>query len=364
MVNSKTRSMILPFGGLWLVLTAGTVLVRMHSTWATRLIVPSVLVGLFGLILAVVGFRSLWAARRSDSKPPEDYRHTYLLFGAVVGVLGLGLVARALVVPPSFGEFGSFRGQALVAAQRKVPGYQGKARCAKCHKKQAKLHDKDAHARVQCEACHGLGRDHAAAPKVTKMKIGKGKQACLVCHQHLEARTGSFGQVDWKKHYKFVGVKDHSISCTKCHNPHEPLFMDRDLRSARLHPLIHRCRDCHTGAKRDPSTPRPASHPVIFECKNCHKSVIEDFAKRPHKKVRCTTCHLFFKKSDWAGRIIRDADPRFCLLCHRKAKFRSKDSPPGIDWPSHREDMGGDADTRCIDCHQDKIHKTSKGGSR
>ncbi len=116
---------------------------------------------------------------------------------------------------------------------------------------------------------------------------------------------------------------------------------------------------------------RPKNHPAIFECKYCHSSVVKDFATRSHKKLRCTTCHIYFKETAWSGRIIRDADPRFCLLCHRGAKFRAEDAPPSIEWPSHREDMGDgpeDANKRCIDCHQDEnIHqlqtKKASGGA-
>ena len=54
---------------------------------------------------------------------------------------------------------------------------------------------------------------------------------------------------------------------------------------------------------------------------DCHGDVVEDFASRTHAEVRCTTCHIFFRETQDAGRILRDADPRFCLLCHRAADF-------------------------------------------
>jgi hypothetical protein len=172
------------------------------------------------------------------------------------------------------------------------------------------------------------------------------------------ARPGDFPQIVPEDHYRFVGVRDVATPCTACHNPHEPLFMDRDLRTARLHPLIHRCRDCHAG-RYDETLPRPQNHPPIFQCDYCHGQIAAEFAQRPHHRVRCTTCHLFFRESDSAGRILRDADPRFCLLCHRDADFRSSEAPPGIEWPEHREVMAedeGDLQKRCIDCHQDRIH--------
>ena len=161
---------------------------------------------------------------------------------------------------------------------------------------------------------------------------------------------------------KRLRVADEGLACTACHDPHEPLFMDRDLRTARLHPLIQRCRDCHAG-RADETLPRPDHHPAIFECRYCHAPVVADYETRPHKVVRCTTCHIFFRASAFAGRILRDADPRFCLLCHGEAEFRSNTSAPGISWPDgHLDDVADDeADRtkRCIDCHRDRIHLLS-----
>jgi hypothetical protein len=282
---------------------------------------------------------------------------------AVILVAGL---LRQLAVPATFGRFGHYRGAAVLDARARATRHVGQAKCASCHANEAKLHDKDAHAAVKCEVCHGPGLGHVAshaakARPATSMRIPRGNAPCLTCHQRLAARPGAFPQITWREHFRSVGVKNEQLLCKTCHNPHEPLFMDRDLRTARLHPLIHRCRDCHTEAtRRDTSTPRPPGHPPIFECRTCHGGIVADFSKRAHRTVECTTCHLFFKQSEFAGRIIRDADPRFCLLCHGKGDYRSASGPPSIEWPQHREDMGqgpADATKRCIDCHREKIHR-------
>ena len=62
----------------------------------------------------------------------------------------------------------------------------------------------------------------------------EGREACLACHLLLPERPGDFPQVVPAEHYRFVGVADPGTHCTACHDPHEPLFMDRDLRQARL----------------------------------------------------------------------------------------------------------------------------------
>ncbi len=285
-----------------------------------------------------------------------SYRHSYRLFALVGLGLVVAVVVRGLLVPPSFGEQGHFRAAAVAEARAREPRHLGKARCATCHKKQAVLHEKDTHATVECENCHGAGREHVKSAGKVKLAVPRGAASCLACHQRLDARVSSFAQIDRAEHFRLVGVKDASTSCTTCHSPHEPLFLDRSLRESRLHPLIHRCRDCHAGPARDASLPRPANHPAIFECGYCHASIVKDFAARKHHRVGCTTCHLFIKESDYAGRIVRDADPRFCLLCHRGGSFRAEHAPPSVEWPKHREEMGGEPDQRCIDCHQDKIH--------
>ncbi|MBU0742583.1 cytochrome c3 family protein [bacterium] len=287
-----------------------------------------------------------------------SYRHTFRLFALIGIAVVIALIVRARLVPESYGDLGHFRADAIEDAKRFEPRHLGPAACVECHDDVVALHAKDAHARVTCESCHGPGAVHVASEGEGGIIRPGGKEPCLVCHRLLPARPGEFAQIVPRDHYRFVGVEDPEIDCVACHDPHEPLFMDRDLRTARLHPLIHRCRDCHAG-RTDETLSRPPGHPAIFECGYCHAEVVSGFAERPHSGVRCTICHLFFRESDFAGRILRDSDPRFCLLCHREADFRSDDAPPGIAWPDHGEDMAedaGDLDKRCIDCHQDRIH--------
>jgi hypothetical protein len=291
-------------------------------------------------------------------------RHVVPVLVIVGLVVIAALIARVLLIPKTFGEYGYFRGAAPVEARDFPVRHIGQDRCAECHDNEAALHDKDAHAKVACETCHGPGSAHADASGDGPIRVPRTRDDCLVCHRLLDARPGSFPQITWQDHYRFVGVKDESVQCIQCHSPHEPLFMDRDLRTARLHPLIQRCRDCHVG-RTDETLARPDNHPAIFECSYCHSKVVADKAKRSHKNIGCTTCHIFFKESEFAGRIIRDADPRFCLLCHRKADFRAASAPPGIVWPEHVKDIGGDEEHpgRCIDCHQDRIHVVMHGGA-
>jgi len=325
---------------------------------ATSLVPILMGMSLVAVILFVVGLGLLKRSRHladGDALPEVDYSHTHRL----MVVVGLGIavfaVVRWLAVPPSFGQYGHYRGVALAAARGIEPRHLGERTCRKCHAKIAKLHDKDAHSTNPCESCHGPGWKHAKDPKGSKMVRPEGRYVCLVCHERLDARPMSFPQIDVQSHFKLVGVKHQGVKCIQCHSPHEPLFMDRDIRKARLHPVVHRCKDCHRGRTNE-FLEKPQDHPPIFECSYCHKAQVEDFKKRKHKKLQCATCHLFFKQTEFAGRIIRDADPRFCLLCHRKTKFRSKSGPPTIDWDKHKKEQADGEDMKCIECHRDMIH--------
>jgi hypothetical protein len=301
--------------------------------------------------------------KNADGSPTRpDYRHVVPLLLVVAFAVGGALFARARLVPPTFGTYGHYRAGALDDEKAIETRHAGLNACAECHDDIVAIHAKDAHASVQCQTCHGPGRKHVE-DNDAPMPRPDTKEDCLVCHRQLEARPGSFPQVDWKKHYEFVGVADTNVACIRCHSGHEPLFMDRDLRQARLHPLVHDCGDCHIG-RTDETLKRPPTHPQIFQCDYCHPSIASSFAKAKHQKIRCTTCHLFIKENAFSGRIVRDADPRFCLLCHRKADFKSASGPPTIDWPAHIEDVSSDPPDpkrSCVECHQDAIHDLYPG---
>ncbi|MEI7899725.1 MAG: hypothetical protein WCK89_05700 [bacterium] len=302
-----------------------------------------------------------------DIRP--DYRHAYpVLISVGVGVI-IALIVRYALVPQTFGQYGFYRAAALDDEKAHLSRYAGRAACKVCHEDVVALHAKDAHASVECETCHGAGGKHVNDPDVPMAKANA-KEDCLVCHRLLDARPGAFPQVDWQKHYKFVGVKDLSITCVRCHSGHEPLYLDHDLRTARLHPLIQECASCHTG-RTDETLKKPDTHPKIFQCDYCHAGLAKSFAKGSHTQVRCTTCHLFIKENAYSGRIVRNTNPRFCLLCHRKSDFKAVagskgdaepktyTGPPTIDWPAHIEEVSKDPPDpkrTCVSCHQEHIH--------
>jgi predicted CXXCH cytochrome family protein len=324
----------------------------------------------FAVLATTIGLAGLLAGRREEPAEGAGVRgswsHVVRLGVVLLLVVGAAIVVRAVLVPESYGRYGYYRGDAAREAMfAAVPRHVGRTMCAGCHTREGSLIAKDVHGGIECESCHGPGGDHVASIRPddpanrehVALFIPQTQEPCLWCHRRLAARPSPFPQIDPAEHFRFLGVSDPQTPCMRCHNPHEPLFLDRPLREARLHPVIQQCRDCHADAVAA-DVPRPDDHPVVFECRYCHPEVAADFASRPHASLGCSRCHLYHRESDTAGRIVKNRDPRFCLLCHRRNPFRGPGAPPLIDWPAHREQLApGNESVDCVDCHLDRIHR-------
>jgi hypothetical protein len=307
----------------------------------------------------------------------------------VAGITGFGI--RQLLLPDTFGTIGYYRAGSLKDILKLKKIYQGKEACAPCHDN-FEILEKDVHYQGQCENCHGPGNVHIAQIEeflkqnnVTPAESGKyPKEAletipkelvkmpkeytlegCLYCHRKLESRPSDFAQVDPKEHYRDLHVVDDSTRCVECHNPHEPLFLLDPVSEARIHPTIFECEQCHK-ERPEKSYKDAANHPVIFECEDCHAAIAQDFKKREHKSMRCTACHLFHRENEMSGRIFKNGNKQFCLLCHEKKPFKDQASLPQIDVSKHLQEMPEamrkdaksimNSKTACLECHYNFIH--------
>jgi hypothetical protein len=301
-------------------------------------------------------------------------RHVTRVFLLLAGVLVAGAVVRALLVPAGYGEKGGYRLENLREIASQTPVLQARSACADCHDEIVATHAKDIHVHVECEVCHGPGDRHV------RYHLGEGsegddsaaflpkeytREGCLYCHRELAARPADFPQVDAAAHYEFLSVLDPATPCVECHSPHEPLFLLTRVSEARIHPLIRECRDCHDGTPAGDHR-EAKNHPTIFLCRDCHEEVTADFASREHSFLRCTACHLFHRDSESAGRIFKNGNRRFCLLCHEAKPFKDPQRQPQIVWEEHVAEMAeafekdGEAlarDSRaCLSCHYEMIH--------
>lgn len=141
--------------------------------------------------------------------PPQIIRLVLL----TLGIIGSYLTARFFLKPPSFGEYGWYRGEALEEAAARPILYAGKKACDECHSDIVQKLAKAEHKGLACEGCHGAGQGHADNPD-QKMGI-LSYSVCLRCHEANPSRPKWHKQIPSKKHY--TGQK-----CTECHVPHQP----------------------------------------------------------------------------------------------------------------------------------------------
>lgn len=188
------------------------------------------------------------------------------------------------------------------------------ANCFSCHAtgavvtgSQLRL-DKFAHG-VRCEACHGPGGRHIAAVKEgdlpSKSIYNPGllggdeltQHFCAACHRGAEEfsllKSMEINNVRFQP-YRIFNSKcysdDRNISCTACHNPHEPLRED---------PAYYdkRCLECHT-------------------LRNKTAKAGGDGTSCPVADKNCTSCHMpkidipaaHFKFTDHYIRIVRPGE--------------------------------------------------------
>lgn len=144
--------------------------------------------------------------------PPQILRIVIL----TAGVIGSYGVARMVMVPATYGDYGSYRGAALGELAAAKPVYSGVKVCDECHSDVLEGLVKYEHKTISCESCHGPSRNHATDPDV---KTPRGKFTdtdCLRCHQTSASRPLWLKQVDPNEHYR--GDK----SCSACHLAHQP----------------------------------------------------------------------------------------------------------------------------------------------
>lgn len=200
----------------------------------------------------------------------------------------------------------------LVNAVGRVLSANEVSSCFSCHAagalsgSQLRL-DKFTHG-VRCETCHGPGGNHVASVKAgepgAKSIFNPGmlsgdelsQQFCASCHRGSEEfallQTMEENNVRFQP-YRIFHSKcysdDRNISCTACHNPHEPLRED---------PAYYdkRCLECHTLRNKTAKAGDGKSCPVADkDCTSCHMPKME--IKAAH-----------FKFTDHYIRVVRPGE--------------------------------------------------------
>ncbi len=145
----------------------------------------------------------------------KSYGHLFRLAGVFL-VAGLGFVTlRAYLVSKSFGQYGHYRGDAMVEIAARPLHYAGHKACETCHGDVLETKRSGKHARVNCEACHGPLAQHADDPASLQPAKLDVAVLCVRCHEANIAKPRDFPQ---------IASVDHSsgLPCDTCHQPHSP----------------------------------------------------------------------------------------------------------------------------------------------
>ena len=143
---------------------------------------------------------------------PAQLRRLIPLF---IVFIGLFLLIRHFLVPDSFGQFGHYRGDALIDHAAKALVHASKEDCIECHSDIGEQLENEMHAGLSCIICHGPGLEHVDNPEADNIHKASGREFCGKCH-HINAAksTDIIFQVDIASHHT------EKENCIECHNPH------------------------------------------------------------------------------------------------------------------------------------------------
>lgn len=238
----------------------------------------------------------------------------------------LALVAAAGGCRPlATGSFGAPAAAESVAWSPGDPGFLGVEVCRGCHRLETEHWEETVHAqvfleaprtareRLGCEACHGPGAAHLAAPddpsrilaftRDAGRSVAEMNASCLACHD-LGARL----------HWPGSRHERESLACSDCHNP-----MARQSERALLRErnVTETCLGCHPAQRLEF---RKRSHMPLFEgkldCADCHQphgSVADPLLRADSDFELCTSCH-----ADKRGPFLWEHAPATegCTSCH------------------------------------------------
>ena len=148
--------------------------------------------------------------RRLFKMPPQVFRIVLLAVGIVVAYS----VARYFLTPPSFGEYGWYRGAALAELATRDRVYAGKKACEECHADEYEKLTKHEHKSLSCESCHGPGEAH-----VRTIPGRTDDRSCITAFACGATRPTPRGP---KWHKQIVSKNHYPGKCTECHVPHSP----------------------------------------------------------------------------------------------------------------------------------------------
>ena len=155
--------------------------------------------------------------------PNQFWIRSVIVFFSIIALV---LLARVIMLPKTWGEYGYYRG-AYINQEANKPLIHGENNsCTECHIEIIELKSHSSHKRLSCESCHGPVSTHAKNGKKTAdmpVKIGDAQiDLCLKCHQKTIGRPEKFPMIDHYEHLSKQNVKS-THTCDQCHTVHAPL---------------------------------------------------------------------------------------------------------------------------------------------
>jgi predicted CXXCH cytochrome family protein len=144
-------------------------------------------------------------------------KHIINLLVLLAVALLVALIARTVLIDPSFYRFGTFRADAVPELAAGEPLFQGSAYCGTCHVEGHDAWLKGRHVRVQCEVCHGPDNQHPDNGK--SLVRSDSIRFCTLCHLAMPSRPSDQPQIVLADH---PSADEAMQQCHDCHDPHSP----------------------------------------------------------------------------------------------------------------------------------------------
>ncbi len=146
-----------------------------------------------------------------------------ILFFYILGLV-LFIAIRTYAVPPSFGEIGWYRADAIEEIANQSIKFSDSKICFSCHYEEYTIWELNEHRNVSCQSCHGALSEHVKNPKskaegdyFSLKYYGTDRDFCLSCHQKDLSKPKNFPQVSVSEHEKVLS------RCMNCHDPHNSI---------------------------------------------------------------------------------------------------------------------------------------------
>lgn len=280
-----------------------------------------------------------------------------------------------ILPPPSFGQFGFYRGDSIQDNMEFPLKHSGVDSCLECHEQVITKWSLSIHNNVSCESCHGAAAQHVETNSSLGLIIPL-DQLCILCHSESISRPENFPQINSDDHWTNITL--HNIpsqinsTCTSCHEP-----KSKTITGYMIPHLIEGLSDCTSCHGLEQIKPFLSNHILRPDesCNACHnQDVLFNVPEILHTlkdRSVCSSCHGIDAELQFPEDHIYRTD-NLCLSCHSteidvivpheipliphslegRTVCTSCHGPQAIEYP---ESHVGRSNDICLSCHNADI---------